>query len=227
MTRVISQMRTGSAYTFAQAAHLAGTTPQNVRRWLFGYEAPGHRMDPVFGPPAQVDGAPTISFLQLAEIIVVARYRRRSGKQISLARLREAHRFARERLGIEWPFASEVIRAGGGHIIHEFEETHPDAGRRIAIDVGGKFVLPGDFCDTFALFDFDEDDGMASRFYPFGKETQVVVDPEHAAGMPTFAGTNVRVETIVGRWKAGQTIAELEEDFEIPSTTIEAVLQAA
>ena len=45
--------------------------------------------------------------------------------------------------------------------------------------------------------------------------------------MPTFAGTNVRVETIVGRWKAGQTIAELEADFEIPSTTIETVLQAA
>lgn len=228
VTTEISPMRIGKTYSLAQAARLAGTTPQNVRRWLYGYEAPGHRMEPVFGTLPDDDRPPVVSFLQLAELIVVARYRRRSGKQIKLQRLRDAHRFARERLGIEWPFASETIKFEGGHIIHEFELAYPDEGnRRIAIDEGGKFVLPLDFLDTLDLFDFDGADTLALRFYPLGKSAPVVVDPEHAAGLPTFVGTNVRIETVVNRWKSGQTIAELEEDFEIPSSTIEAVLQAA
>ncbi len=75
--------------------------------------------------------------------------------------------------------------------------------------------------------DFDDGDTLALRFYPLGRAAAVVVDPDHAAGLPSFAGTNVRVDTVIGRWRAGQTIAELEEDFEISSSIIEAVLQAA
>jgi uncharacterized protein (DUF433 family) len=222
-----SRMRAGKAYTVAQAARLAETTPQTVRRWLYGYEALGHRMEPVFGSQPASEGAPSISFLQLAELIVVARYRKRSGRQVKLSRLRAAHAFARERLGLEWPFASARLRFEGGHIIHEFEEAHPDAGKRIAIDVDGRYVLPIDFSDTFEYFDFDETDTLAVRFYPLGKSSPVVIDPEHAAGLPAFAGTNVRLETIIARWHAGQKIAELEEDFEIPAAVLEAALQAA
>jgi uncharacterized protein (DUF433 family) len=185
-------------------------------------------MEPVFGRPPESDGPPIVSFLQLAELIVVARYRRRSGRRIKLERLRAAHRFARERLDIEFPFASQRIKFEGGHIIHDFEATHPQAGgKRIAVDMGGGYVLPLDFTDTLDLFDFDTDDTLATRFYPLGRENPVVIDPEHAAGLPTFVGTNVRIETVVSRWRAGQTISEIAEDFEIPVDTVEAVLQAA
>ena len=185
-------------------------------------------MDPVFGSLPDNDGPPTISFLQLAELIVVARYRRRSGRQIKLSRLRDAHQFARERLAIDWPFASGQIRFEGGHVMHEFESAYPDGRRhRIAIDQGGVYVLPLDFRDTLDLFDFDDRDTLALRFYPLGRDAAVVVDPEHAAGLPSFAGTNVRIDTVINRWRSGQTIAELEEDFEIPSSIIEVVLQAA
>ena len=224
MSDPISPMRIGNSYTVSRAARLAGTTPQNVRRWIYGYEAPGHKMKPVFGP--QPDGPPAISFLQLAELIVVARYRKRSGKQIRLGRLRDAHQFATERLGIEWPFASEKIRFEGGHIIHDFEEEYPER-RRIALDQNGIYMLPLDFRDTLDLFDFDKGDSLALRFYPLGRNMPIVIDPEHASGLPVFRGTNVRLETIVQRWHSGQTIVELEEDFEIPSSVIEAALQTA
>jgi len=222
----IIPIRTGKTYTVTQAARRAGTTPQNVRRWLLGYEAPGHRMKPVFGRRPRDEGAPALSFLELAELIVVARFRQRSGRRISLDRLRAAHAFARERLQIPYPFASGRLKAEGGHIMHEFEEGHPGQGK-IAIDVGGLYALPIDFSDTLDLFDFDEMDGLAVRFYPHGRETPVIVDPDHASGSPSIVGSNVRVEIIIGRWKAGESIAELEDDFEIPASTIEAVLRAA
>lgn len=229
MSGAISPMRIGKTYTLAQAARLAETTAQNVRRWMYGYVAPGHRMKPVFGPQPEREGRPEISFLQLAELIVVARYRKRGGKRIPLERLRQAHDFARTRLQLEYPFASDTIRVSGAHVIHEFEESHP-AGRRsnrIAIDVGGHYELPWDIRDTLELFDFDPNDSLALRFYPLGRDSKVVIDPEHAAGLPTIAGTNVRLETIVARWRAGQLIAELEADFEIPRDVLEAALQAA
>lgn len=40
---------TGKAYSIAEAARLARTTAQTVRRWLLGYESPSHRLPPAFG----------------------------------------------------------------------------------------------------------------------------------------------------------------------------------
>jgi hypothetical protein len=74
----VDLFRTGKAYNVVQAAKLAGTTPATVRRWLAGYEVPGHQMEPVFGGRRLPAGeAPWfVSFLQLVEIVVVARFRR-------------------------------------------------------------------------------------------------------------------------------------------------------
>ncbi|MFN0148276.1 MAG: DUF433 domain-containing protein [Dehalococcoidia bacterium] len=222
---VARAMPFAKTYTVAEAAHLAGTTPQNARRWLLGYEAPGHRMKPVLGPRPD-DGAVSLSFLELVELIVVARYRRGSGRRLSLERLRAAHEFASTRLGIPFPFASKRLTVEGGNIMHAFDQSDA-ASARIAVDIGGAFALPAEFGETMDLVDFDIADGMAARFYPYGRATPVVIDPEHAAGRPTIEGSNVRIETIVQRWKAGAKIVDLEEDFEVPAAAIEAVLRAA
>jgi hypothetical protein len=64
----------GKAYTVAQAVRLDGISPATVRRWLKGYEAPGHRMAPVFG--GKLDDTARISFLELIELIVASRFQR-------------------------------------------------------------------------------------------------------------------------------------------------------
>jgi uncharacterized protein (DUF433 family) len=189
-------------YTVAQAARLAGTSPQNVRRWLLGYEAPGHRMAPVFGPREPGEAALALSFLELAELIVVARFRRGSGKQIPLARLRAAHDFARKKLSIECP-------------------------GKLALDRNGHYALPIDFHDAMEMFEFDTESGLASRWYPLGREVPVVVDPDHGAGWPTIKGRNVRLEVLHARWKAGWDIEEIAEDFDLDAGDVQAALRAA
>lgn len=215
--------RESLTYSIGDAARLAKTSPQNVRRWLFGYSAPGHAMRPVLGTR---NDQPRLSFLDLVEIVVIARFRAGSGDQIPLARLRAAHAFARERLGIPHPFASGRFRVEGGHILHEFESTNPGPGT-LAVDAGGNYVLPIELGEALSLFDFDDADGLAERWYPFGKHVAVVVDPEHAAGQPVMTNSNVRIETLRERWHAGQTIAELADDFELDASSIEHALQAA
>src|SRR5689334_20946893 len=119
-TSTTDLIRTGKSYTVAQAARLARTSPQNVRNWLVGRSTPGHEIASVLGK-AKPDGSPLgVSFLELAEVIVVARYRNGEGKTIPLHRLRAAHAYARTEMAIEYPFASGKFKHLGGHIIHEY-----------------------------------------------------------------------------------------------------------
>jgi uncharacterized protein (DUF433 family) len=182
-------------------------------------------MRPVFGE--HVPESPlAVSFLELVELIVVATFRRKGGKQIPLMRLRAAHSFARERLGVAHPFASLKLKYEGGHIMHEFEQANPGPGK-LALDMHGNYVLPLDLEDALDLFEFDPRDQLATRWYPRGKTVPIVLDPLHAAGWPAIEGSNVRLEVLRARWKAGWKIEELAEDFELTSDVVEAALQEA
>lgn len=225
----IEPFRTGKAYTVAQSARLAGTSPQNIRNWLIGRGQPEPRYEiaPVLGPKMRDPGTHLmVSFLDLAELIVVAKYRNGQGRKIPLKRLRAAHAFARDRLKIDYPFASRIFKLHGGHIIHDYEEEHPGPGT-IAIDVGGNYMLPIEMDDALELFDFDAtDSALAFRWYPAGKSVPVMVDPEYGAGWPVVTGRNVRTSVLVGRWQSGWTYEELAEDFSIDADIVEAAVRA-
>src|SRR3712207_2622998 len=77
----MDRFRLGKAYSVGQSAELARTTPATVRRWLMGYSVPGHRMLPVFGGQRRGSGPLVVSFLELAEIVVVARFRQATDGQ--------------------------------------------------------------------------------------------------------------------------------------------------
>lgn len=86
MSTPATALLTARTYTIPEAARLAHTSSANVRRWLFGDERPGHGMEPVLGKERKLDSR--ISFLDLAEIIVVASFRRKGGKGIPIDRFR-------------------------------------------------------------------------------------------------------------------------------------------
>ncbi len=65
-----------------------------------------------------------------------------------------------------------------------------------------------------------DQDGLASRLFPFvrgeGKEPKViVVDPRLSFGKPVVAKTGVPVSVIVGRYRAGEDVAEIAKDYGI------------
>lgn len=223
---MIDAFRIGKAYTVTQAARLAGTSAQNVSRWLRGYVAPGHRMAPVFGK--QRGKAPlSISFLELAEIIVVARFRQPDDlgrRRISLDRLRRAHQFARTAFQLDYPFASLELRLEGGHILHEFDTVEPD-GAALALDLHGQWVLPLPVRSALDLFEYD--DGLASRWFPLGRNGPIVVDPHVGGGRPVIAGTGVTVDVIRNRFEAGESIRSIARDFEVETSAVEQALRYA
>lgn len=225
MSAVIEAIRTRPTYTMAQAARLANTKPHNVRNWLYGSKTEGHSMEPVLGARAKAPDLHRVSFLDLAELIVVARYRGGSGAKMPIRRLRAAHEYACERMGIAYPFASGRFKVAGGHIIHEFDESHP--GDAIAIDINGQHVLPMEFNDALELFEFDDStQELACRWYPAGRSVPIVIEPGFGGGWPVIAGRNVRASVLVARWKSGMTIDEIADDFELPSDVVEKAINA-
>jgi len=216
--------RTGKAYTVGEAARLALTSPQNVRRWMVGYNAPGHKMEPVFGNKHSPGDLLTISFLELAEIVIVAGFRK---QRVPLQRTRDAHEYARRTFGLAYPFASLNLRESGGHILHEFEQQQPGPGKLVSLDMQGQYVLPETVQLTVVNFDFSDTDRLASRWFPFGRHVPVVVDPHFGAGAPTVIGSRVTVDTLKRRWKAGETIKSMSSDLELEEEDVEHVLQRA
>ena len=226
----LDPFRTGKAYSAAQAARLAGTTPATARRWLLGYEAPGHQMAPVFGVGrATIEEGPlVVSFLDLVEIAVVARFRSAQSRrgQVTLERLRHAHRYAREQLGFPYPFATLSLSEFGGHILHQFDTLYPGPGI-LALDTGGQWALPGVVQDEMVRLDFGSADPFAIRWFPRGRSVPIVVDPHIAAGRPTILESGVTLETISRRWHGGESIEALAQDYDLVPRVVEEVLKYA
>jgi uncharacterized protein (DUF433 family) len=55
----------------------------------------------------------------------------------------------------------------------------------------------------------------------------VVVDPEVAFGLPILTDGGARVEDLVDRFLAGDTITDISEDFGVPVAQIEDVIRVA
>jgi len=177
------------------------------------------------GKKTPTDGSSLqVSFLELAEIVVVSRFRKDS--RIQLERIRRAHAYAKKVLKEPFPFATTQFKEFGGHIIHEFEESEPGRGQ-MAFDTGGQWVLPGFVQEGISSFDFEPEDRWVKRWFPFGRLAHVVVDPHYAAGRPIVEGTRVPVRMISERFKAGDTIQFLARDYGLKASVVEEVLRLA
>lgn len=214
------QWRIQPAYSFSQAARLAKTSSTNVRRWLRGYEQPGRRMKPVFSAQAGSD-EPTVSFLQLVEIIIVTIFRKE--RHITLERIRRAHRFASEKFHLDYPFATLRMKTNGRDVLMDFERENP--GRSLlALSGDGQFVLPLGVAEAVETFEFDT---WAVRWFPVGKDVPIVIDPQRGAAKPTVEDRGITIDTLYRRWKNGQTYRFISKEYRLPLDVVEKALRFA
>ncbi|MXZ62234.1 MAG: helix-turn-helix domain-containing protein [Chloroflexi bacterium] len=216
------------AYTVTEAARYAGTSPATVRRWIEGYENRDRHMEPVFAEKARaVDEPLRLSFLDLAEIVVVATFTRHGGR---LNKMRQARRHVlSEHPDLDYPFANLRLKQLGGEVLHIIDNEM--GGKAIAISLGGaegeQHSLPGYAEDALDLFDADPF-GLAERWYPYGRDIDVVLDPRFGGGRLTIAGTAIRSETITTRFfEYGETLDYIANDLGVERATTEALVRLA
>lgn len=165
-----------------------------------------------------------LSFVNLCELHLLGVIRRQHG--VRLSRVRTAIDFLRSRLGVPRPLATQHFLTNG---IALFVER---AGELLNVSEQGQQALRKDFEQALTRIQFNQNGGPILLF-PFTRDARdrgeqprgVVVDPARSFGRPVVAGAYVRTEVIEQRFRAGDSIAEMADDYGVPSATIEEALR--
>ena len=215
--------RTEPLYTISEAAHLAGVHAQTVRRWMFGYKP--SRREPsrpaVLG--AKEATSPYVSFLELIEVVIAAKFRKVS--HVKLDVVRRAYVRASSTWNLEHPFAHLKLESLGGHVIQWMRADDESTTIAHVVDKPEQIALPGLVTEQIHALDYELD--LAARWYPVGKDIPIVVDPRFSTGQPTLIDRGVTIGAIYRRWKADQPISFIADDLKIDTNLVERALRYA
>jgi uncharacterized protein (DUF433 family) len=199
-------------YTISEASHYLLIPLATLRSWTVGRYYPVQDGKRLFSPVIAVTQKhpAMLSFVNLIEAHVLDAIRRVYG--VRLPEVRKAIAFLRSEFKSDHPLIEQKIETDGKDLfIRSF-------GQLIAASKGGQLAMP-DLIDAYLRrIEWDEQ-GLASRLYPFTRKRQldeprvVVIDPRISFGRPVLVGTGVRTAIVAERYKAGESIEELAEDY--------------
>lgn len=212
-------------YSLTEAARLAGVSRSTLRSWVHGrsyLRRGGEARSPGF--IRLVPGADGfLTFTNVIEAHVLGAMRKQHG--LGLDKIREAVCYVEERLDISHPLARQSFRTDGVDLFVEHLGDTINASRH------GQLIIKA-FDERLDRIKYDSR-GEAIGFFPLwlgeSRETTprlVEVRPNVAFGRPTIAGTGVSLRSIIERFRAGESIASIAEDYEIAIDAVEEALRA-
>lgn len=210
-------------YSIAEASRLVGMKRWTVRRYLQGYEY-DYAEQKTKQPPVIKSGfreETYVSFLDLIDLIFVREFLRR---EFGLPTLRRALDEARIWLGAPHFGQSVFFTSGADQIALRL----PEDGSMVVLLTGGQAVMP-QIVEMFSnKLDFEDATkyGFARRWYPYGIDGSIVVDPEVSYGRPTLIGTSIPTNNIYDLYLGeGQKSEPVSSWFNIPITQVQTAVQ--
>jgi uncharacterized protein (DUF433 family) len=210
-----------AAFTLRETAGYLGLPGSTLHSWAWpaGGSTPLITCFPAHSREA------TVPFIGFAEAYVLSAFRRAG---VPMQRIRPAVEVLSSRIGIEHALASERLYTDGAEVLYDYASA------------GGNEELRGLTVVRTGQRQFAEvvreylkriaygGDGWALRVrLPIYGRADVVVDPRRAFGMPVVVRGGARVEDLVDRFVAGDTIAEIADDFGVPEAEVEDVVRVA
>lgn len=169
-------------------------------------------------------GYPSIPFVGLAEAMVLAAFRR-SG--VSLQHIRRAVAIIEQEVGLEHALASERLYTDGAVILYDYAQMEHDPKLDGLTEVVSQQRVFSPVVKEYLRRITYGSDGWAVRLVsPTTERALVLVDPQRSFGQPIFTDGGVRVEDVLDRWRAGEPLAQVAEDFGVPPKDVEDVLRA-
>ena len=207
------------AYPISEVAHYLHIPLATLRSWVHGrpYPATAGRKsfkrlidlpDPKFG---------ALSFMNLVEAHILNAIRR--DDRVAFPNVRGALDYVRKRFGSEHPLADQKFETDGmNRFVSRFEKLISAESAQLAIREVIKAHLHRIEHDSF---------GLAVRLYPFTRDNGldqprfIVIDPLVSFGRPTIDGTGVTTTILAERYKAGDSMDALAEDYGCKRAQIE------
>ena len=220
ITLAISDYLIRPLYGFADADYLANVSRGTARRWLDGYayyDTHGQRVvQPPITPGVQREEKESVSFLDLVDIAAIGRLKEVG---FSLRMIREIVRNCQEILGVPRPLTTLRFKTGGREVFVDRGDVLLEVGRKKRMQAWNEVLEP-----FLQELDYDANQRVA-RWWPLGRSTPVVIDPEYGFGFPVVAKSGVRTEIILERFRAGDLKEQISADFNIEQVHVERALQ--
>ena len=221
-------IRAMPCYSIPEAAHYLRIPETTLRSWVRGRKYPTSEGDQFFQPVIELpdDSQNLLSFINLVEIHVLDAIRR--DHRISLHKVRIAIDFIEKELKSDHPLAYQKLETDG---LDLFVEGY---GQLINVSRAGQLALRELLQAHLRRIDRDSA-GYALRLYPFTRKRlgqqlieepkAIVIDPRISFGRPVLTGTGIPTAIIAERYKAGEAIGALADDYGCPTLKIEEAIR--
>lgn len=201
-----------ASYTIPEVAHYLLVAPATLRSWVLGGHYPVAGGKAFFNPPIPAADAKgkLLSFVNLVEVHVLVALRR--DHEIPLQQVRKALRTLHRIYPSPHPLVDHRFETDG---INLFVEKY---GRLINLSQQGQLSIKEVLRGYLRRVEWGKD-GIPTRLYPFTRHRStdepraVVIDPRIEFGRPVLAGTGIATSIIAERYKAGESVEQLAEDY--------------
>jgi uncharacterized protein (DUF433 family) len=205
------------AYQLSEAARYIHVPKQTVWNWFRGLN------DKPVLDLASSDHQTYVSFMGLAEAHVLSSMRTKHG--VPLQRIRRALDHLKRRFNSEHPLVEFEFQTDGLDLFVEEIGSLTNVSRYG--QTGMRDVL------KLYLSRIDRgDDGLPVRLYPFTQNKIesdpriIVIDPSVSFGRPMIRRTGITTSAVAERFKSGESIASLADDFNREPAEIEAAIRS-
>lgn len=218
-------LRDVSVYTLTEAAAYLDIPRATLSSWVIGRPYPVSLGNKFFPPLIEIANAERrrLSFLNLIELHVLNAIRRTD--KIALPKVRTALEFLRKRLHSRRPLAEQQFETDGAGLFVDYY------GRLMNITQPGQYAMREMLGEHLRLVRRDPS-GVPVKLLLFapkaGRRTgkpPIQIDPRVSFGQPVLAGTGIRTAILAQRFYAGETLAELAEDYGRKAAQIEEAIR--
>jgi uncharacterized protein (DUF433 family) len=208
-------------FTLHETAAYLGIPKSTVHWWA---RPPGakHPLITCFPPRGR---QATVPFIGFAEAFVLSSFRRAG---VPLQRIRPAVEVLTKGIGVEHALASKRLYTDGAEVLFDYATKH---GEREVMDLVVVRTQQRQFSEVVKGYlkriHYGGDGWADAVQLPTYERAEVIVDPRVAFGLPLVVHGGARVEDLVDRFQAGDSVGDIAADFSVPSDQVEDVIRVA
>lgn len=162
-------------------------------------------------------------FVGFAEAFVLSALRRAG---VPMPRIRPAVARLSAEIGLDHALASRRVYTDGAEVIFDYADRSDDDALLTVVRTGQQHFA--EVIQQYLRPITYGEDGWAERIQlPAYSSVAVVVDPDQAFGQPFVVQGGARVEDLVDRFQAGDTLKDIADDFGVSVSEAEDVIRVA
>lgn len=210
-----------AVFNLRETAAYLDLSRSTVHRWAH----PGDGNHPLITSVPSVHREATVPFIGFAEAFVLSSFRKAG---LPLQRIRPAVEILAKEIGVEHALASERLYTDGAEVLFDYGNR---SGSKDLVDLTVVRTQQRQFSAIVKGYlkriEYGGDGWADSVRLPTYSAAEVIVDPRIGFGLPLLANGGARVEDLVDRFQAGDSVSEIAGDFGVPADQVEDVIRVA